>query len=79
MNRDWGVQVQAEVTTTVATLYATALRLYEVGGESAASAWGDKIGLRSSRCEPCDTETPVIGDVNGTACLACCAVCGSVK
>jgi len=76
MNRDWGVQVQTEVIATVATLYATALRLYEVGGQHAVTAWGDKIGLRSSRCEPCDTETPVIGDVNG---VDCCAVCGSVK
>lgn len=75
MTREWGLQVQAEVTTTAEALYATALRLYEAGGQHAVSAWGDKIGLRSSRCEPCDTETPVLGDADGT----CCAVCGSAK
>ena len=66
--------VEAEVTATAKALYVTALRLYEVGGESAVSAWGERIGLRFSRCEPCDTYTPMIKDVDGV----CCAVCGSV-
>ena len=54
-------------------LYKIALRLYEAGGKTAVTEWGDRMGLRFSRCEPCEDDTPVIDDGDES----CCAVCGT--
>ena len=67
--------IKDEVESTTAELSETALRIYEATGASAVLEWGYKVRLAFSPCEPCELDTPDIGDEGGT----CCAVCGSVK
>ena len=67
--------IQDETESTRTELCHTAVELYEAIGPSAVLEWGHKIGLRFSPCDPCEMETPDIGDRQGT----CCAVCGCLK
>ena len=57
------------VSESTTALYETALDLYEAGGTTAVITWGNRIGLRFAPCEPCEIQTPQIGEA--------CAVCGS--